>query len=142
VRSVHALPGRHRDVDMIVQCSRWRAVPGPGRTPFEHKPGPSVRSTCSLDPTAWRWLGWQNYRPTGVALAAVPGLGARPFGNEIVAAGCLRDWLWSLVRLRGDDHKGRQFEINAAWIARDRQNWDMAAIFGRYVPTLLILDRM
>ena len=31
----------------------------------------------------------------GVALAAVPDLGARLLGDESVAAGCLRDWLWS-----------------------------------------------
>src|SRR5688500_8033705 len=79
--------------------------------------GPPARSTRRV----WRWPGWQNYRPTGVALAAVPGLGARPPEDEIVADGCLRDWLWSLVRLRGDDHNGRQFEINTAWMARDRR---------------------
>src|SRR5687768_14400637 len=70
--------------------------------------GPPARSAQR----AWRWPGWQNYRPTGLALAPVPGLGARLSEDEPVAAGCLRDWLWSLVRLRGDDHKGRQFEIN------------------------------
>jgi hypothetical protein len=57
----------------------WRAGPDPGRKRIERKARAPVRSTCSLDPARMRgWPGWQNYRPTGVALAAVPGLGARP----------------------------------------------------------------
>jgi hypothetical protein len=106
------------------------------------RPGPPVRSTCSLDSARVEVAGLAEVPIPGVALAAVHGLGARPFGDEIVAAGCLRDRLWSLVRLRGDDHKGRQFEINTAWMARDHRNWDMAAKYGRYVPASPILDRM
>jgi hypothetical protein len=88
----------------------WRAIPDSGRNPFEHTPGRPCGTPARATPRAWRWPGWRNYRPTGVALAAVPGLRARPFGTSpslpgAYATGC------GPTRRR-NEQKGRQFEIN------------------------------
>jgi hypothetical protein len=56
----------------------------------------------------WRWPGWENYRPTGRA-GGRPRLGGTPVVDEPVAAGYLRDWLWSRCACEGD-HEEMQFE--------------------------------
>jgi hypothetical protein len=111
---------------LITQMAAWRAVPDSCRKRIERKARPPVRSICSLDSARVEVAGLAEVPIPGVALAAVPGLGARPFGTSASLPGAYATGCGPLRRRR-DGHKGGQFEINTAWRRRDRRNRDLAA---------------
>jgi hypothetical protein len=118
----------------------WRAVPGPCRKRIEHEARAPARSTCSLDSARVEVAGLAEVPTHRGRAGGRPRLGGTPVGDESVAAGCLRDWLWSVAPAKGCPQREASRDQYGLEGARDQRNWDLAAEYGRYVPASLIFD--
>jgi hypothetical protein len=92
--------GQTRGVDLITQMRLDGPFPTRAGSGSSARPGlpcgPPARSTQRV----WRWPGWHKCRPPGLRWRPSPSWGT-PVVDETVAAGCLRDWLWSVAPAKG-----------------------------------------
>jgi hypothetical protein len=108
----------------------WRAVPGPGPEADRARARASrAFRLLALDPSRLGVAGLGSPPTPGVALGAVPVLGARLLGTRPSLPGATQLAVVPFLLLGRPQRK-----------ATDRQNRDIAAKYGCYVPGSLILD--
>jgi hypothetical protein len=116
-------------------------APFPTRPESRSSTSPGLRVVDLLARFRARGGGWvgRTTDPPGLRWQPSPAWGHARRGRD---RRCRVPTRLAVVRsaCEGMTHKGRQLEINTAWRPRDRRNWDLAAEYGRQVPTSAILD--
>ena len=102
---------------MIMQKFCGRAVPDPRRKQIEHKTGPPVWPPARLDLARVAVAGLAELPTYGVALAAVPDVGARPLPTSPSLPGTCATGCGSAAPARVTNEQ-RQFESNLSHESR------------------------
>jgi hypothetical protein len=99
---VFDLHSETHDVDLIKKASAWRAVPDLGRTPVAAPTGRWWVHPVRDDPAPVEMAGLAELPDPGVARAAVPDAGARPYTTRPSQPGAHATIRWSLSSTAGD----------------------------------------